>query len=215
MNYTYLIVLFKNRQRKKIIKGYQTEKKAKSFFKKYLKENNFIFCRKYENAELSNYQLGLISQQNQYKLDFYTTDEFGKNVSAKILDEGSFSFLELDTFCVEEYIFDNQNSQKISFDDLIKKYYPKSSFKCTYTVNNKLILQSDESCFLFTLKNKDDSYRLLDTIEKYFRDNSRNDSMFVKDVSSTQRKYLYKTLVEMGFDKKKLYRQSTTFSKRK
>lgn len=164
---------------------------------------------------MSNYQLGLISQQSQYKLDFYTTDEFGKNISAKILDDGSFSFLELDTFCVEEYIFDNQTNQKISFEELIKKYYPKNSFKCTYTVNNKLILQSDESCFVFTLKNKDDSYRLLDIIEKYFRDNSRNDSMFVKDVSSTQRKYLYKTLVEMGFDKKKLYRQSTTFSKRR
>jgi hypothetical protein len=52
------------------------------------------------------------------------TDEFGKNVSAKILDEGSFSFLELDTFCVEEYIFDNQNSQKISLLHLyIQQFY--------------------------------------------------------------------------------------------
>jgi len=215
MNYTYLIVLFKNRQRKKIIKGYQTEKNARVFFKKYLKDNNFYFCKKYENAEHSNYQLALISQNNQYKLDFYTTDEFGKNISAKILDEENFSFIDLQNFCLEELIFDNQTDTKITFDDLIQKYYPKNSFKCTYTVNNKLILQSDEKSYLFTLKNKDDSQRLLTTIETYFREHSRNDSMFVRDTSSTQRKYLYKTLTEMGFDKNKLYRQSTTFSKRK
>lgn len=215
MNRTYLIVLFKNRQRKKIIKGYQTEKKAREFFKKYLKDNDFIFCKNFENAEPSNYQLGLISQNNQYKLDFYTTDEYGKNVSAKILDEGTFSFLELQPFCLEELIYDNQTNSKIRFEDLIKKYYVKDTFKCSYTINNKLILQSDEKTFLFSLKNQEESHRLLSVIEKFFRDNSRSDSMFVRDVSSTQRKYLYSQLANQGFDKKKLYRQSTTFSKRK
>ena len=38
---------------------------------------------------------------------------------------------------------------------------------------------------------------------------------FVKDTSTTQRKWMYNLLVKNGFDKKKLYRQTTTFSKRK
>jgi len=38
--------------------------------------------------------------------------------------------------------------------------------------------------------------------------------MFIKDSTQTQRKWLYNVLEKNGFDKKKLYRQKTTFSKR-
>ena len=40
------------------------------------------------------------------------------------------------------------------------------------------------------------------------------DAIFIKDVSSAQRKWIYNLLGEKGFDKKRLYRLKTTFSKR-
>jgi ABC-type uncharacterized transport system fused permease/ATPase subunit len=40
------------------------------------------------------------------------------------------------------------------------------------------------------------------------------DALFVRDFSNAQRKWLYEVLVKMGFDKKRLYRLKTTFSKR-
>ena len=52
-------------------------------------------------------------------------------------------------------------------------------------------------------------------METHFRENGRNDAIFVKDISTTQRKWMYELLVKNGFDKNKLYRQTTTFSKRK
>ena len=67
---------------------------------------------------------------------------------------------------------------------------------------------------LFSLKDSYESERLLDVLESYFRDNGRTDAMFVKDVSSAQRKWIYQTLEDKGFDKKRLYRLKTTFSKR-
>jgi hypothetical protein len=42
----------------------------------------------------------------------------------------------------------------------------------------------------------------------------RRDAMFIRDTSTTQRKWLYNVLEEKGFDRRKLYRQSTTYSKR-
>jgi hypothetical protein len=36
--------------------------------------------------------------------------------------------------------------------------------------------------------------------------------MFVNDTSPQQKKYLYKFLIEKGFDKKFLYRKETTYS---
>jgi hypothetical protein len=67
---------------------------------------------------------------------------------------------------------------------------------------------------VFSLKDKDESDRLLGELQSYFVNNNRLDAIFVRDVSSAQRKWLYDLLVGKGFDKKRLYRLKTTFSKR-
>ena len=86
--------------------------------------------------------------------------------------------------------------------------------KSIFTLNNKLCIQIDENINLFSLKNKSDSERLLQVMEKYFMDNGRSDAFFVRDISSAQRKWTYKLLEDKGYDKNKLYRLKTTFSKR-
>jgi hypothetical protein len=87
--------------------------------------------------------------------------------------------------------------------------------KNIFTLNNKLVIQVDDTYNVFSLKNIDDSERALNSIEKYFREQNRRDAIFVKDISTVHRKWLYDILVSKGFSKSKLYRQSTTFSKRK
>jgi hypothetical protein len=77
-------------------------------------------------------------------------------------------------------------------------------------LNNKVIVQNDDDYKLFTLKNDFDSSRLLDTLSELFMNQKRLDCMFVKDYSTNQRKYLYSILVEKGFPKNYLLRQSTT-----
>ena len=67
---------------------------------------------------------------------------------------------------------------------------------------------------LFSLKDKYESDRLLDILQDYFIENNRMEAIFIKDVSSAQRKWIYNLLGEKGFDKKRLYRLKTTFSKR-
>ena len=77
-------------------------------------------------------------------------------------------------------------------------------------LNNKVIVQNDDNYNLFTLKNDDDSSRLLDNLSENFISQKRSDCMFVKDYSTAQRKYLYLILSEKGFPKTYLFRQSTT-----
>ena len=81
-------------------------------------------------------------------------------------------------------------------------------------LNNKIVVQSNDNFTLFTLKNEEDSERLLETLESYFIKNGRNDCIFVKDLNTVHRKWLYDVLENNGFDRKKLYRKFTTFSKR-
>jgi hypothetical protein len=40
MTDNYIVVLFKNKQKKKIIKSFKTEKRAKEFYERYLKSSN-------------------------------------------------------------------------------------------------------------------------------------------------------------------------------
>jgi len=86
--------------------------------------------------------------------------------------------------------------------------------KNIFVLNNKICVQKDDIFNLFSLKNKEDSDRFLEILENYFRDNGRSDAIFVRDTSSAQRKWIYRILEERGFDKKRLYRLKTTFSKR-
>ena len=81
-------------------------------------------------------------------------------------------------------------------------------------MNNKICVQRDLDLSVFSLKDKSESVRFLECVQYYFFDNNRIDGMFVKDISTAQRKWIYDVLTEKGFDKKRLYRLKTTFSKR-
>jgi hypothetical protein len=78
-----------------------------------------------------------------------------------------------------------------------------------------MVIQQDEDVKIFSLKNSIESKRFLTILQEFMISERRSDAIFVPDNDNIQRKYLYSILEEKGIDKNKLYRQSTTFSKRK
>jgi len=81
----YLIVLFKNKVRKKIIKKYQTGKPAMNFFNNLISENEkVVFPREVENTVDSNYEVAVLEKNSQRLLPTYMTDEFGRNIKVKL-----------------------------------------------------------------------------------------------------------------------------------
>jgi hypothetical protein len=97
---------------------------------------------------------------------------------------------------------------------LVNIYIPKKDLKTVSKLNNKIVIQCNEDFNIFTLKNEEDSERLLKTIESFFIKNGRNDCIFIRDLNTIHRKWLYDILEKNGFSRKKLYRKHTTFSKR-
>ena len=128
--------------------------------------------------------------------------------------ESSYTFLEVKDYQLEEKIYDWQTDSKIEMQKLIYDYCPIKEMKSISTLNNKIIIQINDDFKLFSLKNIDDAQRALKVMEKYFIRKGRKDAIFVRDISTTQRKWLYDVLERNGFDRKKLYRQHTTYSKR-
>jgi len=169
---------------------------------------------KYENAEKCKFEIALLSNKEPYQIPLFKEDELGRNEEVFISSDTDYTIIEIKPYKIEEKIYDWQKDERISFDELIRKYCIKKEMKSISTLNNKLVIQNNDEFYLFSLKNIDDSHRLLETMESYYRENSRNDAIFVKDVNTTQRKWMYDILIKKGFDKQKLYRQTTTFSKR-
>jgi len=210
----YNIILFKKNKKKKLIKTYLTEVSATKKFKQLIEINkDIIFPKQVENAEECEYYLSLITNQTKTQKSIFLTDDLGRNKPV-FLENPEFVFLDIKPYKIEETIYDWSSNSKITFLMLIKKYCKINELKSIFTLNNKLCIQNNEDIKLFSLKNKDDSERLLLTMENYFMDNGRTDALFIRDISSAQRKWTYKLLEEKGYSKKKLYRLKTTFSKR-
>jgi hypothetical protein len=210
----YIIVLFKNKKKKKIIKGYATEKNALSKYNQLIKNNDIPFNVVYENSERCNYEIGLLTKTEDYQIPLFKADEVGRNNNVFIEGESDYTIKRVEDYRIEEMIFDWKLNRRISFHEFISLYCPKNNVKVISKLHNKIVVQNDEVFNLFSLKNEEDSERFLQTLESLFYNSNRNDSIFVRDESTINRKWMYDVLEKTGFDRKKLYRQKTTFSKR-
>ena len=210
----YLVVLFKNKKRKRIIKKFVTLSRAKSFYENLIeKSNEVIFDVLVENGKDCRFELGLIDTKPNQSAPIYMTDEHGRNIRIK-LEETGMSIIKMSPYRQEELIYDVEKNCKITSNDLIKQYLKGDGLKMISVLNNKIVVQKDEVIKLFSLKNEQESSRFVDCLSSYFFKIKRGDCLFIKDYSSPQRKYLYSLLESNGFDKKVLYRKFTTYPSR-
>lgn len=207
----YFIVLFENKVKKKILKKYITFKNAKQFFESCMKKNSdVIFNKEVVNAKPVKFELGLVELSGKQLVPVYITDEMGRNIKVSLDNEGM-TLVEIQKYNLEEDFFDMQTKKKINSVGFIKKYLKNDNIKMVSTLHNKVIVQNDEKISLFSFKNPSESNRFLDCLSNYFFKIKRGDCLFVKDVSSAQKKYLITLLSNNGFDKKMLYRKFTTY----
>jgi len=208
--YNFLIVLFKDKRKRKIINKFKTLKKAKEYFQKLISENEkIVFGKEVENGHPCNYEIALLSKNSESDLSYYVKDNFGRQVRINLEDE-NFTIKEIKKFKVADKILDYQTKKKVDVSEFISKYLNKKEMNMVSKLNNKIIVQKDDTYNLFTLKNDDDASRFIDELFQFFLSENRLDTIFVKDYSTTQRKYLYKILEDKGYPKNYLFRHSTT-----
>ena len=173
-----------------------------------------MFNVEVENSEKTTYEIGLVSTTNTVQMDLFIQDDIGRNIKVEV-DDDNFKILMISPYNISEKIQDWSSNKRITYDDFFKKYFSNKDLKNVFTIHNKLFIQRDEDISVFSLKNSDESKRLLRTLQNHLISEKRGDAIFVTDRDTVQRKYLYNLLEEKGFNKNRLYRQSTTFSKRK
>lgn len=206
----YYVVLFKNRTRKKIIKKFSNFKNAEKFYNELTKQNTeVIFEKRIENGKECEYEVALLQNKSNEFFDVYKTDDLGRNIRV-FLETPEYDLLKIANYRMEETLFDIKKNKKVSVTSFIKTYLKSDGLKMISTLNNKIIVQADETFNIFSLKSPEEAKRFIDSLSQYFYSIKRKDCMFVTDESSAQKKYLIKILSEWGIDKKILYRQYTT-----
>ena len=111
----FLIVLFKNRKKRKIIKRYRTEKRSLDKFNELVKQSSSVlFPKLIENAEESNYELAILTNKTKIQNSLFLTDDLGRNVPVN-LENPEYVFLKIEKYYTEELIYDWQNKSKITF----------------------------------------------------------------------------------------------------
>jgi len=208
----YLVVLFKNKSKKRIINKFMTSKKASDFYKNLLDENeDIIFDTKTQNGNSVKYELALLEKKGNQLFPIYTKDEYGRNVKLEF-DNDEYNIIKISEYREPELIHDYQTKNKINVNTFLSKYLSKQGVKMVSKLNNKIIVQNEEDINLFVLKSDNDALRFIESLTERFVKLKRGDCMFVNDSSAPQKKYLYNLLEEKGFNKDFLYRKETTYS---
>jgi hypothetical protein len=208
----FFIVLFKNKEKKKIINKFKTYEKAIEFYDNKIKNNNIIFNKEIENGKECYFELGLLEKESNDFNSYYIKDSLGRQIKAE-LNTNEYKIMEMKDYKVEELIFDVNKNTKITFDDFLKKYLRSSGLKMISKINNKIVVQENEVVNLFSFKSMFESERFLISLNDFMIDKNRSDVLIVFDTSKEQRKYLYDILEKKGISKSILYRRFTTFPK--
>ena len=85
----YVVVLFKNKKKKKIIKKFITFSRAKQFYDKLIEESNkVLFEVKVEGGSECRYEVGIVEISSKQLIPVYMTDEYGRNIKVKLDEDG-------------------------------------------------------------------------------------------------------------------------------
>lgn len=212
----YFIVVFKNKQKKRIIKKFITKKKALLAYNKMLdKSNNVFFEKKIQNTEECSFELGLISTIRELDIPMYLKDELGRNQRVYINNENDLFFVAINMYKIEETIFDIQQNKKITLSEFDKEYISVPGLKVICILNHKVVVQNDTAFYLFSLKDEDEALRFLGGLSSYLTQINNQSCMILKSTSLPQKKYMYDLLITHGFEPALLYRKFTTQPPRK
>ena len=206
-NGKYFIVLFCNKKRVKIL--YRCQKKATvyDYWHEYKTEKKPRFV-KTQNRKRNNevvYELALIFPNNRWATKTFVKDSLGRLIETKYEDD-KFRIKEIIPYWKEELIYDLQKKTRVRYHEILEQIMSINEIGQIFTLNNKLFVQNDDNILLFGNKNIRDSKRLFELIREDVLRKKKGNFIFVKDVSTAQRKILYQLLESKGFKKSELFR---------
>lgn len=207
INYKYFIYLYCNRKKQKIIHKSAKRTTILEVWRelKTQKKPRYVKTNSGKKREETNYELALIFPNTRWSTKTYIRDDMGRNLEATI-DNDKQRIKEIIPYWTEELIYDFDAKKRIRYHEMIQQFYDVGEIAQVFSLNNKIFLQVDNDVKMFGNKNLEDSNRLFDIIREDLLKKKKTNYIFVKDVTTHQRKLLYNLLVGKGYKRRELFR---------
>jgi len=205
--YKYAIVLFENKKKVKVLYKCMQRKTVYEYWREYKTEKKppFVKLQGGKRRQELVYELGLLLPNNRWSEKVWVKDSLGRNQNAILLDD-NLRIKEIIPYWVEEKVYDHDNGKRIRYHEMMEQILPISDIAQIFTLNNKMFIQIEDNVRYFSCKNLIDTERLFEIVKNDLLNRKRGNFMFVKDVSTQQRKMLYAMLIAKGYKKSELFR---------
>ncbi len=206
----YKIILFCNKKRKKLVYETVSLPAIRDLWYELKTEKKPRYIKEYggkRNQKL-DFELALIYPDNRWakKKTVTKRDDYGRLYEAGV-DQKGYRLKEMVPYWREEKIFDYKSRKHIRYHELLEILGEVDEIAQIFTLNNKMFLQIEEDVRMFGNKNISDSERLFELLrEDLLKKKRKGNFIFVKDVTTNQRKNLYIILKKKGYDSQTLFR---------
>jgi hypothetical protein len=206
-NGKYFIVLFCNNKKVKILYRCMQRNTVYEYWREYRTQRkpDFVKVQGGKRKQELVYELALIFPNNRWATKTYVKDSLGRNKEA-VIEGDKFRIKEIIPYWQEELIYDFQIKKRIRYHEMMEKIISVKNIAQIFTLNNKLFVQVENDVKLYGNKNISDAERLFEIVKSELLMKKRGNFMFVKDVTTHQRKLLYNLLESKGFSRKELFR---------
>jgi len=156
-----------------------------------------------------NFELALVYAKNRWSPvedKFYKKDSMGRNQPININNGDEYRVKEVIEWWEPEKIYDFQQKKHIFFEEMFSIIEKVTELSQIFTLNNKIFLQIDDDITVYKNKNLKDTSRLFNILRSELLNKKRKNFIFVRDVTSYQRKMLYRLLEGKGFSRNELFR---------
>ena len=206
-NGKYFIVLFCNKKRIKILYRCQKLTTIYEYWREYKTERQprFLKMQGGKRKQEQLFELALIFPNSRWVKSTYVKDSLGRLIEAKMEDE-KLRIKEIIPYWKEELIYDFQTKKRIRYHEMLASIMEISEIGQIFTLNNKLFVQVENDIKLYGNKNIMDAERLFGLVREDLLKKKKGNFIFVKDVTTAQRKLLYTLLESKGFKRTELFR---------
>jgi hypothetical protein len=206
-NGKYFIVLFCNKKRVKILYRCMKRTTVTEYWHEFKTERKppFVKLQGGKRKQEQIFELGLVFPNNRWATKTYVKDSLGRNIEAKI-EGGTYRIKEMVPYWKEELIYDFQTKKRIRYHEMVKQLDVITEIAHIFTLNKNIFVQIENDIKLFGNKNIADSERLFELIKSDLLKRKRGNFLFVKDITTHQRKLLYEMLESKGYKRSELFR---------
>ena len=206
-NGKYFIVLFCNKKRVRVLYRCMQRTTVYEYWREFRTQKKPTFIKQQGGKRKNelHYELALIFPNNRWATKTYVKDSLGRNQEA-LIEDNKFRIKEIIPYWKEELIYDFQRKKRIRYHEMMDQILFIKEIAQVFTLNNKVFVQIDNDVKMFGNKNISDAQRLFEIVKEELIFKKRGNFMFVKDITTHQRKMLYDLLEAKGFSRNELIR---------